>query len=329
MPQILKTTLLPGRAILLAGETFQVDLPVNPLSHIDITMLAANNNVLPLTYGALITMLNKYTSFAVRYRGATIIQGSAINLLMAMAIRRIGSFMLGQSNNVITNVRALTFTLAFGRKLYNALECFPATRRGDLTLEVIAAADAAGLDTHILQVETCELLDAKPERFVKTTTTTQAMAAAGQNEIDLPIGNRLLGVVLRPFAFPNAALQTSSFGDVALEVDNVEVIYARSQWETLHGHLHHRLPPGFDHLQHIHGFVDAAAGQVNTQETTLTAPISEPYGYMDLDPHDDGEYTLDTRGAARVNLAINSDTADGANTSDVLPIELVELQAAQ
>lgn len=328
MPQILATTVNPGRAILAAGETFNIDLPVNPLSHIYLTMIAANNNVLPLSYGALVTMLNKYTSFAVRYRGATIIQGSAVDLLIAMAIRGQGAYMVGQSNNVITNVRALTIALMFGRKMYDALECFPATRRGDLILEVIAAADAAGLDTHVLQIETVELLDAKPERFVKTTTTTQAMAAIGQNEIDLPVGNKLLGVVLRPFAFPNAALQTSSFGNVALEVDNVEVCYARSQWETLHGALARRIPPGFDHIQHVHGFVDAAAGQVNSQQTTLVAPVTEPYAYLELDPHDDGAYALDTRGAARVNLAIESDTADGANTSNILPVELVELQAA-
>lgn len=328
MPQILKSTMTEGRAINAAGETFDLDLPVNPLSHIDLTMLAVNTNVLPLTYEAIHTMLNKYTSIAVRYRGATIIQGSAVDLLMAMAIRRIGGFAIGQLNNTITNVRALTFTLAFGRKLYDALECFPATRRGDLVLSITAAADAAGLDTHTLQIETCELLDAKPTQFVKTTTTTQAMAAAGQNEIDLPIGNKLLGVVLRPFAYPNAALQTSSFGNVALKVDNVEMSYARSQWETLHGTIHQRVPQGFDSVEHIHGFVDAAAGQVNTQDVELITPVSEPYAYMDLDPLDDGSYALDTRGAARVHLDINSDTADGANTSRVLPIELVELAAA-
>lgn len=328
MPQILHTTLIRDRVIAAAGETFQVDLPVNPLSAIIITMRALVNDAAAVANAILSTFAAKYTSWRVTYRGATIIQGSTLDLMIAMALRERQTPAFGNISRADNDAVTLTFPLLFGRRLYDALECFPATRRGDLVFEIIAAADATTLDNHSLQAETIELLDAKPARFRKITTITQAMAAIGINEIELPIGNKLIGCVLRPFTFPTGAAFTSSFGVIALEVDNVEVMEARRNWESAHGMLARRLPPDWNYQEHIHGGLFITAVQGDSQNVSIVTAPSHAYAYLDWDPLDDDQYLLDTRGAARVNLTMDSDTADAADTSRVLPVELVELSPA-
>jgi len=166
-------------------------------------------------------------------------------------------------------------------------------------------------------------LDERPTRFLKVTTITQAMAAAGANEIELPIGNKLLGCLLRPFVVPTVASFNSSFGVIALSVDNVEVMEARRNWESAQGMLARRIDPTWHHLRHTHEFEPVAG--IITLAVVQAEVLGQAYAYLDWDPLNDSAYMLDTRGAARVNLEIESDTADGANTSRVLPIEYVEI----
>jgi hypothetical protein len=327
MPQILQTTLVDNRAVAAAGETFQVDLSVNPLSVILVTFRALNNVLANVV--ALADWIAKYTNINVRYRGATIIDGALDGIMVGMMMREQFMFAVSQENNVNNDVRSLTIPILFGRKAYDPDECFPATRRGDLILGFTAAADAGGLDGHTIHIETIELLDAQPKQFIKFTETSQAMAGAGANTIDLPIGNKLLGVLLRPFAFPTGAANTSSFGEINLEVDNVEVMYSGIDWNAAHALLSRRLPPWWTWLQHVHPFADAAAGETFTREGNADFALAQQWGLLELDPFNDGGIALDTRGAADVALQMDSDTADGANLSRVYPIELVETGPSQ
>lgn len=323
MPQILHTTLNNGRNVLAAGESFSFDLPVNPLSVILLTFRALNNVLVNVT--AVADFLNKYTNVNVRYRGASIHDAPLKDTMIEAMVRSNWRPGFGQQGNVNNDGRSLTVPILFGRKPYDAKECFPATRRGDLILSMTAAADAGGLDGHSVQVETVELLDAAPERFIKFTETQQAMAAAGQNSIALPMGNKLLGVLMRPFAYPTDATFLSSFGEVSLEVDNVEVMYSHTNWETLHGMAARRLhgSPLID--QHTHPYITAAvATEYFTRQSVNDTDLAQEYGLLDLDPHNDTEWALDTKGASDVKLSIVSDTADVANVSRIFPRELIE-----
>lgn len=327
MAQILQTTLVDNRAVDAAGETFQVDLSVNPLSVILLTLRALNTATAVSARDFINTFLDKYTNLNVRYRGATVIDGQLRGIAAGMMIRGGWAWQHGQENGVDNDVRSLTIPILFGRKPYDPKECFPATRRGDLILELTADADAGDLDGHSVHVETVELLDASPERYIKFTESAQAMTATGPNTIALPIGNKLLGVLLNPYAYPSGANRTSSFGEINLEVDNVEVMYSGVDWEAAHALFARRVPPWTVWLNHVHGFDDAAAGQTNTQRGAQDQQWVQEFGLLELDPDNDGAYALDTRGAADVSIQINSDTADGANLSRVYPIELVETGA--
>lgn len=327
MAQILQTTLVDNRAVAAAGETFQLDLPVNPLSVILLTLRALNTATAVANRDWTSEFLDKYTAINVRYRGASIISGRLRGIAPGMMMRERWMWTHGQENNTDNDLRSLTIPLMFGRRAYDPVECFPATRRGDMILDITAAADAGGLDGHSVHIETIELLDATPARFIKFTEKQQSMTATGANTIDLPIGNKLLGVLLNPYAYPTGVARTSSFGEMNLEVDNVEVMYSGVSWEAAHALLQRRLPPTIDWLNHVHGFIDGAAGQINTQRGQHDQQVGQDFGLLELDPWNDGSYALDTRGAADVALQINSGTADGANLSRIYPIELVETGA--
>jgi len=356
MPQLLRTTLLQDVA-LTAGGNIRVDLPVNPLSFIALTVRALNNTPTGQNFSHWADLLSFLNRITVQYRGASIIAGTGVDLALFAAAIAHWVPRQGQGNAIDNNVRFLTFPLLFGRKPYSPLEAFPATRRGDLTLQIDAgAALPLGLDTFTIQAETLECLDAQPTSFLKVTETRRTMQLGDQNEISLPLGNRLLGLLLRAATAPSLLAFDSSFGSIALELDNVEIVYSRSNWETLSGELYRRIGsvwPYRDHSHRINGSGAAAAAYAqatamgiaadanNTSITTGTAarfgitgiqfPTEDDaelqrYAYADLDPLEDGSYAIDTANAADFNLLVTSDVAD-AQPSRILIAEHVQLGA--
>src|SRR6266540_4850019 len=85
--QILHTTLIRDLAVAAGAAQIQRDLPVNPISGLIVTLKAANNGASPLIAQFWDDWDDKYTSWRVTYRGATIIQGGTADLWMAMALR--------------------------------------------------------------------------------------------------------------------------------------------------------------------------------------------------------------------------------------------------
>jgi hypothetical protein len=329
MAQILRTVLIPDEAQAADGVP-SFDLPVNPLSCILLTVKALNDTGTITTYRWLDTLLAMITDIRVTYRGASILQGSLTDLAVLMC--KITGWAPWQSNAVEVNndVRMVTVPLLFGRRPYDAMECFPATRRGDLVMTLATDVALSGLDTLVIQAETIELLEAQPERFIKATTTSKISNAVSEHDIELPIGNDLLGVLLRDASPPQATAFTAQFGTVALEVDNVETVIAQANWESMHGELM-RMSPGLASMQgHIHSVDAAGVARENTleqQEGNAGATLLDNYAYLDLDPMRDGSYALKTAGAARVNLRVDTQVAS-ATAMRVLPVELVPVAGA-
>lgn len=329
MPQILRTTLVADEAQAADGD-ISFDLPVNPLSCILLTIKALNDttDTDSTTYSYIDALFNMITNINVKYRGATIIDGSAVDLAVLYALVSKWPPFQVNANRINNRTRALTIPLCFGRRPYDPKECFPATRRGDLVLNMTTDVAVTGADTLIIQAETVELLDATPEKFLKVTTQSQTFASSGQNFVDLPIGNKLLGVLLQGFNFPDTTDYASSFGQVAVQVDNVEVGYSETNFETLHGEINRRLRDSSALYPHFHAVTDAALtpDAVDTSSQMYNARTINAYGYLDMDPLEDETYALNTRGAADVRLKITADAADNT-ASRVLPVELVETGA--
>lgn len=326
MAQILRTVLIPDEAQAADGAP-SFDLPVNPLSCILLTVKALNETSTIGAYRYLTALLAMITDVRITYRGASIIQGSLTDLAVLMTRLTGWAPWQGNAVEVDNDVRFVTVPLCFGRMPYNAAECFPATRRGDLVMQLTTDVALAGHDALVLQCETIELLDAAPERFIKVTTSSKISNAVSEHDIELPIGNDLLGVLLRDASPPQAAAYTAQFGQVALELDNVESVYAEANWETLHGELLRRAPGFFAMRPHIHSVNAAGAGRENTleqQEGDGGASLLDNYAYLDFDPLGDGAYALKTAGSARVNLRVDTQVAS-ATAMRVLPVELVQV----
>lgn len=329
MAQILRTVLIPDEAQSADGAP-SFDLPVNPLSAVLLTVKALNATAAIADYRYLTALLSMITDVRISYRGASVLQGSLTDLAVLMARLTGWGPWQGNAVEVDNDVRFLTVPLIFGRRPYDVAECFPATRRGDLVMTLTTDIAVTGADGLVIQAETIELLEATPARFIKVTTTSKIQNAVIEHDIELPIGNDLLGVLLRDASPPQAAAFTAQFGAVALEVDNVETIAAETRWETLHGELL-RNGAGLHSMRpHIHSVNAAGVAREDTleqQEGDKGTSLLDNYAYLDFDPLGDGSYSLKTAGAARVNLRVSTEVAV-ATAMRVLPIELVPIAGA-
>lgn len=327
--QPLRTTLVPDQTISAAAGTDSWDLPPNPLSAILVTVRATNNTTGGTTPGGIISLINKLTNLDVKYRGATIFGASGQDALMLAMILQSWAPKQGQLNDADNETRSLTFPILFSKKYADARQCFPATRSGDLVLTADWDADPTSLDNYSLQIETLELLDATPESFIKVTSSARTMTAGIGNNLDLPIGNRILGALLRAATYPTGTSFNSSFGSMSLKVDNTEAYYSESNWETLQGELNRIVPAAWLYPTHNHTENIAATYTqfAATRGGNLDVPPAQQWAYLDFDPYGDQTGGIETEGAARIMIANNSDVADSAD-SYWLPIERVAVAGA-
>jgi hypothetical protein len=327
MPDVfLRTVLVQNRAE-AADRTFQEDLPVNPLSQILVTLRGDIDTV--NTNEPLADFLNTVTSLGVMFRGQDVVRGSLRDLAVLNAILT-GQAPFGQRvQDAATETWSLTVPINFGRVPYMGEECFPAVKRGDLRLEMTLDVQSVDVDLLELQIETVELLNASPARFLKYTTNNVTFGTTGQEVVRLPIGNPLLGCLLFSTTVPTAALTTATWEQLRTKVDNVEAFFARANWDTLQGDMLRRIKSDLAFLsQHLHR-VDSTT--VTDAFVSSLGPIRagasgmlEQYAYLDLDPLKDSSYMLETAGRADVVIQRDAGVADAGR---FIPVELVTVAA--
>jgi hypothetical protein len=321
------------RQVLVQDETLAVstqrtdDLPVNPLSLILVTLRNLNDTGTLTDYGTVQSLLLQIARLEVLFKGSAIVSGSLADLARLNGILVGGGPFQTSMSNVNNDVRSVTVPILLGRRPFWAAECFPAVRRGELQLQLTSAAAVAGLDTLTIQIETVELLGAAPTRFLKYTTISRTPAATGDSDVDLPIGNKMAGVLLFGTSAPTGATQNASFGQLRLLLDNVEHYYARTNWETLHNELMRRVQETSQSAPHMHLENVAAmyAQFAQTEQDQQVLGFWNNYAYLDFDPHTDDQWLLDTHGRARIHMRVNADVADAQR---ILPLELIEVAQA-
>lgn len=321
------------RQVLVQDETLAVssqrtdDLPVNPLSMILVTIRCLNNTGTLTDYSTVQNLLTQISRLEVLFKGSAIVSGSLADLA------RLNGILLGhgpwQTNmtTVDNDARSVTVPILLGRKPFWAEECFPAVRRGELQLQLTSAAAQTGVDNLTVQIETVELLGATPARFIKYTTISRTPAATGDSDVDLPIGNKIAGVLLFGTTVPAGAALTASFGQLRLLLDNVEHYYARTNWESLHNELVRRLSETSQSAPHSH-LENTAAMYAQLATTDLDNAVTgfwNQYAYLDFDPNADDKWLLETHGRARIHMRVNADVADAQR---IIPIELIEVSQA-
>ncbi len=301
-----------------------VDLPVNPLSHLILTIQGTQTT---RATAGLYSMIEDFAAgisdLSVRHKGENVIQGSLKDIAMTAAFLT-GYFPWGtRIDGDVGKIRSMQFLIPFSRVPYWHDEAFPATTRGNLRFNMTAGALPASFSARSWALEAVELIEDTPTRYLKYTTFSRALIA-GRQRLPLPLGNEIIGITLFDPTVVTGDPAAYEFGKVKVLKDNVEQYYAESNWESLTDAFARR---GANPMQlggHIHFSTTVNASQIAGEVEEPEWNKSEmplQYGYLDFDPLKDGSYALETAGVSTLDLDANADT--GAGTSRYLPIELI------
>ena len=308
-----------------AGTVGPVDLPVNPLSLIllrfELTDAADGAAAIESPVDDLLTNVN---SVIIKHKGENIIAGTLRDLVAVNALvgRRFPGW--DRVNSRTGDIRTVVVPLAFSRKSYDPLECFPATSRGNLTLEITRAANPASYTDVNMSIEAVELIEASPAKYLKYTPNAQT-AVVGQFDQALPIGNPYLGLLFFDTAIATLDTIVSSWGAVKLLKDNIEQYYPLSDAVTLAGMLNMQMRQAFPEWGHVHATIDAiAAGALTSDFKTPVSQGLRGYFYMDFDPNGDDMYMMETQGASDIKVRAVGTSATAVR---VTPVELVSAGA--
>jgi len=320
----LRSIVTDFQTLTAAADILPVDLPVNPVSHLILTLKATKNIAAAATNLGryAVPILQQITDLSVRHRGEAIIQGQLDDLAVLNGILHGTPPAVGEYAYADNQEQFVSTVISFSRHPFWHEEAFPATQRGNLRFHMTAGALPTGYDAVAWALEAVELIEDTPTRYLKYTPQTRAIGATGRQKIPLPIGNEILGVLMFDPTDETDATLTYAFGKVKIMKDNVEQYYAESNWESLRASIHGRMPHYAVAWGHQHGqaAVDTDTGE-ETQKIADRPPLQ--YGYLDFDPLVDGSYSLETAGAASLDLDLNSDVSTG--TVRIIPVELIKV----
>jgi len=307
----------------VTGEIAPVDLPVNPLSVLYLTLfLEEPAQQVTNAWTLLSDFFAAIDNVRVRHKGQEIIQGTLADLMMVNAILH-GGRPHGTHFSGIGNNKSMTFPISFSREPYWHEEAFPATSRGNMVFSFNVLDITPGTATALQwALEAVELVEDTPTRYLKYTTNTRAIVASGRQRVPLPLGNEILGVLLFEPTTEIAVTETFAWGKVQVLKDNVQQYYVESNFEALRGNVGLRLKGNALAFGHVHGH--AAADTVTGDEQLRRNEPPHQYGWLDFDPLKDGSFSLETEGASDVEIDLNSDVSAG--TVRYLPVELVPVR---
>ena len=302
-----------------AGTVISYDLPVNPLSFIILTLRFQQDKAdVQMDWDKVDAMLAKVE---VLYKGSAVFSanGSDIEALQANLMGFVPwiTNRLGADNEYTF----FTFIIPLGRQLYNPKECFPRSTRGELILQITYQAAFSEIDNVSAQIETVELPDAAPERFLRVTTLSVTPTAVGEMDIELPIGNMICNVLFFGTTIPLADSNTQTLQYSQLLINNVRMYFSHTNFESWRQQAAFKFPPPIAHGYHFHQIDGAVYAQyMDTSIVKYRNDRSIQHLWWDFDPLRDGLYLFDTAGASDVVARVY---AGDTNALRVLPCELV------
>ena len=302
-----------------ANTVISYDLPVNPLSFILLTLRFQQNKAdVQMDWDKVDAMLSKVE---VLYKGSAIYSsnGSDLEALDAMMLGYVP--WINNRYGDDDEYTFFTFLIPLTRFLYSPKEAFPSSVRGELILQITYASSFTDIDNVSAQIETVELPDAAPENFLKVTTMSVTPTAAGELDVELPIGNVLAAVLFFGTTIPlaDANTQTCQYGQ--LLIDNMRRYISQTNfecWRQLAGLRH---APAIAHGYHIHQLDSAAYAQyMDTSVVKYRNDRTLQHLWWDFDPTREGEYLINTRGFSQFVARIY---AGDTSALRVLPVELM------
>lgn len=301
------------------GTVVSYDLPVNPLSHTLITLKYAQKKANDkLLFSNVLAVIAK---IEVLYKGSAVFSMNGLDAYACgILVNHFESWSMNEDGND-NDERAITLLVPHTRKLYSPRECYPRTTRGELILQITYAAAFTDIDTVFAQIETVEIPNAAPEKFIKMTTLARTPSATGQLDIELPIGNEISELVLWGETIPAADSDTATIDKMEILIDNINHFYSEANIETIHNMAGRMFAaPGY-HGYHVHRLAAAAFAQWDDTTPAIPADhVISNHLHLPFDIFRDGEYALQTLGKSDVVIRI-----DAGDTNDirVIPVEIV------
>jgi hypothetical protein len=303
--------------LIAADGVFTYDMGTNPLSVVLIMLRPLNDNAGLVTfanYRAVVGAINRCT---LQHRGASVISGSGTDLAVLNYLRHDIQPLEANPDDADNERRAVCLPLLLGRKPWSAISCFPATTRGELILELDLDIADTGYDGLRLSIETIEIIGATPREFERKITTAQTFAATGENDVFLPVGNVVRGLLLFGTTTFTGASPAPTWGRISTLLDGRAAGYSSIDFETAIGlpWLLGRSQRPDDHIHRLDG-----SSVVVTLETYALVEAGAADGqwcYLDFDPHGDDMLSVDTRGATQWVVRGDAETANAARVVQV------------
>jgi len=319
-------SIITQEQLISADGTQQFDLGVNPLSFLMLGIRPLNDTGTLANFARANALAQSLEAVRVLYRGAAVVSIRGEDLLQLNYFRN--GMIPFEANGADTDNerRCLALPLMLGRHPYDLDSCLPAAIRGELVLEVQFDIADTGYDGLRFDVLACELPDAKPSHFERTTSIARTFPATGFNDVPLAIGNTCRGLMLFGTTGFGGAAPAPTWGRVSTLLDNEEVGVQAVDFEIAH-QLHQLMgiaPPTGQRHSHR---VDATAAV--TTQATAAGPHGEGLGdgfnqymWLDFDPTRDDAHSIETAGHNSWMIRANVETADAAR---VIQIERIAL----
>lgn len=320
MPDRFIHSILEANQDQAADADFIVDLPVNPLSAMFINLSPLNNTVTITNYSSLTGILAALTALRVTWRGSSILDLSGRDLAAFLWMNAGIDIAASNQEETDNERRSVVIPVPFSRNIWDPNECLPQTKKGEL--QAILTFDIAntGYDGLRFSIETLELPNAAPSHFQRITTQSVTFGATGNNDIDLPIGNIIRGILCFGTTGFTGATPAPTLGSLRVLLDNVENGYSSTDFEVSRAIAAAVGRRPLSQNDHFHGVNAAGVGQEDTQSQQASDSLFEQYTYLDYDGSRDDRYSLETKGASRIHIRVN---AEAANAARFLPVEKV------
>lgn len=306
---------------------FSHELSVNPLSVILICLRPLNETATLTNFAMYLTICDAINRVSVLFRGQSIVSMTGRDLAM-LAYYRHGCQFLQPTHSDANNARrCVVLPIFLGRGAYDSKSCFPASRSGELVLELDLDDADTGYDDLQYTVETIQLIGAKPSEYERKVQLVRTNSATGINDLDVPIGNVIRGILLFGTTVFSGAAPVPSWGRVSTVVDGVEIGYAGTDFEVSLGlsALRGIQVPAYD--GHQHRFEDTAGA---ISDVLTNAPGANRvgddgflnYSFLNFDPMGDDSLSINTKNVSRFQIRADVETADLVRA---IPIERISL----
>jgi len=289
------------------------DLGVNPLSMLWIAIRPLNDTGTLSNFVRWFEACQAINKVTVLFRGQSILSMKGEDAAAIAVMRHGFSPWAANADNTNNERLCMVLPIFLGRRAFDPQSAFPASRRGDLVLELDVDDADTGYDDLQFTVEATEILGASPNEFERKVQLPQTFSATGINDVDMPLGNIFRGAMLFGTSGFGGASPSPTWGRVQLVADGVGIGYSSSDFEVLHAMTGWKSSVPVD--DHIHAENDTGGPTDNAHNWGLSYTN---YALLDLDPWMNDAFSIDTKQVSRLQIRGDAEAAEAVR---VIPFE--------